>query len=211
MSLAEADGPLIDTAVTRWWFAARRLDLSHARFVQHWRGPHADIAMHLPALQSYRQYHVLADYEPECSALPVHGCARMNFPLFSSMAMAMNGSVAARASADEPTFVDIRRCFALVTRHVGTQELRPRTRGETIATIDRDYSVIQVGPRAAELPTSSHAHMMETYQALREDSRVVQAISFTDAERAIDYASALKESISGAGAFVLAAQCVRIR
>ncbi|CEJ16135.1 EthD protein [bacterium YEK0313] len=75
-------------------------------FRQHWAGPHAEIARHLPGLVRYDQNHVLGASVSELDAeWPIHGFVELWFRNAAAIAEAARSEATRRLIADEPAFL----------------------------------------------------------------------------------------------------------
>ncbi|KQV41309.1 EthD domain-containing protein [Rhizobium sp. Root1204] len=92
--------------VKRITLLRQRPDMSREAFGQHWAGPHADIAIHFPALAAYNQNRVdrsLWKFGP--SGLQVDGIVELWFESEQGMRDAGQSDVTRQLIEDEPRFL----------------------------------------------------------------------------------------------------------
>lgn len=80
--------------------------MSATDFRQHWAGPHAEIARHLPGLVRYNQNHVLRSSVSERDTeWPVHGFVELWFRDAEAIAEAASSETTRKLIVDEPRFL----------------------------------------------------------------------------------------------------------
>lgn len=95
------------SAIKRITYLEKRDDLSAAEFSRHWRTTHAEIAIDLPSVLSYRQNHVRSIIAQPTDGIPypVDGIVELWFGDDDGFGAGYGSDVATRLTNDEPNFL----------------------------------------------------------------------------------------------------------
>jgi uncharacterized protein (TIGR02118 family) len=113
--------------VRRISFTRRAAGVSYPDFQSHWRGPHAELARHLPGLRRYVQNHAVLG--PDGPWLPYPGfdvCADLTFEDAEAVQAALSSpEYRAAAIADEEGFSDMTHLTSMIIEAAVGPETEP--------------------------------------------------------------------------------------
>lgn len=151
----------------------RREGLPAAAFRQHWAGPHAQIARHLPGLVRYDQNHVLgASVSQRDAEWPIHGFVELWFRDAAAIAEAAWSETTRRLIDDEPAFLSA--LTGLIMAEAPPYDA-PMHR---IFAVDRTGA--PAGPRAEQWP---HLFADKSFAALLQVAEVMRRQELASEQR----------------------------